>query len=142
MKELCNEIFVQSRDVREFFNRSIPVISSLDQEAFLPSANAWSSIPVAPPDSKLSLIEGLHPYLSTNYRPLPIRTLPPYRSNPSRNLPRPRKLQLSHGLRNLQYPRLQKSNTHRHRPRRDLPPWERNPAMGTGCRVQGVGETR
>lgn len=36
MKEICEEIFVQSRDVREFFNRSIPVITSLDHTTFLP----------------------------------------------------------------------------------------------------------
>jgi hypothetical protein len=58
MKDMVEEIFVQSRDVREFFNRSIPVIASLNQTSFLPSATLWSSTPVAPPDSKLSLIEG------------------------------------------------------------------------------------
>lgn len=59
MKELCNEIFVQSRDVREFFNRSIPVITALSHDGiFLPHAKLWSPHPLAAPESKLSLIQG------------------------------------------------------------------------------------
>ena len=58
MKEVCEEIFVQSRDVREFFNRSIPIITSLDCANFLPTTESWSTNRLAPPDSKLSLIEG------------------------------------------------------------------------------------
>ena len=59
MKELCNEIFVQSRDVREFFNRSIPIITAVSHDGeFLPRAESWSTNPLAASESKLSLIEG------------------------------------------------------------------------------------
>lgn len=59
MKEVCEEIFVQSRDVREFFSRSIPVISSLQHDGvFLPPAESWSTTALSQPESKLSLIEG------------------------------------------------------------------------------------
>ena len=61
MKEVCDEIFVESRDVREFFNRSIHVITSLRHNAeFLPSPELWSAQHLPPPDSRLSLIEGSH----------------------------------------------------------------------------------
>jgi len=49
---------VQSRDVREFFNRSIPVITSLDHTTFLPPADSWSTNNLSPAESKLSLLEG------------------------------------------------------------------------------------
>ena len=59
MKEVYEEIFVLSRDVRDFFNRSIPVITSLHHDGvFLPSANSWSTHSLAPPESKLSFVEG------------------------------------------------------------------------------------
>src|SRR5579859_7032215 len=110
MDEICEEIFVQSRDVREFFNRTIPVITSLHHDGpFLPEATAWSSHPVPPPDTKTALIEGkLHPPPNlplTLSRSLPTRTCPPHKRNPSRNLPHPRVLQLQHGLRHLRLPR-------------------------------------
>jgi hypothetical protein len=49
---------VQSRDVREFFNRSIPVISSLPMDG-LPPVELWDTNLLTPPESKLSLISGL-----------------------------------------------------------------------------------
>ena len=59
MKDVCEEIFVQSRDVREFFNRSLPVITSLQHDdVFLPPAKSWSSHPLSPPESKINLVEG------------------------------------------------------------------------------------
>jgi hypothetical protein len=62
MKDVCEEIFVQSRDVREFFNRSIPVISSLRyDDVYLPPAKLWSTHPLTPPESKLNLVEGTLP---------------------------------------------------------------------------------
>lgn len=64
MKDTCEGIFVQSRDVREFFHLSIPVIVSLrHDEVCLPPAKLWSSRLLCPPDSKTSLIEGI-PYPS------------------------------------------------------------------------------
>jgi origin recognition complex subunit 4 len=58
MKNVCEEIFVESRDVREFLNKSIPIISSLSIDHPLPLAKAWTSS-IVPPESKLSLVDGL-----------------------------------------------------------------------------------
>jgi len=59
MKDVCNEIFVQSRDVREFFNRSIPIITALSHDGnYLPQPKSWSTHSLAAPESKLALIEG------------------------------------------------------------------------------------
>ena len=59
MKELCREIFVESRDVREFFSRSIPVISSLSLDTTtLPTAKAWTSQSMITPEPKLHLVDG------------------------------------------------------------------------------------
>jgi origin recognition complex subunit 4 len=58
MKDVCEEIFVESRDVREFFNKSIPIISSLSFDEPLPAAKAWTSS-IMSPESKLSLVDGL-----------------------------------------------------------------------------------
>jgi hypothetical protein len=56
---LCKGIFVQSRDVREFFYQSIPVVSSLQlPDAYLPFAKSWSNNVLLPPESKLCLIPG------------------------------------------------------------------------------------
>jgi hypothetical protein len=62
MKDVCGEIFIESRDVREFFNRSIPAITSLSLDGTtLPTAKAWISQPSPPPESKLNLVEGTIP---------------------------------------------------------------------------------
>ena len=71
MKDVCEEIFVQSRDVREFFNRSIPVITSLQHDgACLPLAELWLSHPLCPPVSKIDLVEGSSLRNVFNIRPL------------------------------------------------------------------------
>ena len=71
MKDVCEEIFVQSRDVREFFNRSMPVIASLQRDGeFLPRAESWSSHPLSPPESKINLVEGSTLSSIPNIRPL------------------------------------------------------------------------
>ena len=99
MKDVCEEIFVQSRDVREFFNRSIPVIASLQHDGvFLPPAESWSSHPLCPPESKIDLIEGSSPRNIFNIRPLSARTCPFNLCNPPRDLSLPRNIQFQHGL--------------------------------------------
>ena len=69
IKEICDEIFAESRDVREFFNRSIPVINSLQHNGtFLPSVSLWLDQPLPPPELKLSLIQGISVVNSVNFR--------------------------------------------------------------------------
>ena len=142
---------MQSRDVREFFYRSIPVIASLRHDTSpFPLAESWSSNLLSPPESKLSLIEGttFAPSRVASHltpRPLPTRTSPPNQRHPPRNLPRPRILQLQHGLRNLFLPDLPLPDPplQHHRARRGLrPPRRRSPVVGPGCRGQGMGEAR
>jgi hypothetical protein len=60
IQEIVEEIFVQSRDVREFFHQSIPIIINLQHDGdFLPTAMSWSSRYLCPSDSKTSLIQGI-----------------------------------------------------------------------------------
>jgi hypothetical protein len=72
MKSVCEEIFVQSRDVREFLHRSIPVITSLLHDGqFLPPPASWAENNLSPPESKLSLLEGVRSPISTDFRSVP-----------------------------------------------------------------------
>jgi hypothetical protein len=89
MKVACEEVFVQSRDVREFLHRSIPAITYLEHDkVFLPEVPSWSARHLSAPESKLSLIEGLFSFISTNLRFVTTRIRPSHRRYPSRNFPR------------------------------------------------------
>jgi hypothetical protein len=89
MKVACEEIFVQSRDVREFLHRSIPAITSLEHDkVFLPEGSLWSPRHLSAPESKLSLIESLFSFISSNLRALTTRIGSSYRRYASRNFPR------------------------------------------------------
>lgn len=146
MKDLVHEIFVESRDVREFFNRSIPVISALRHNGeFLPSAESWSKQFLLPPDSKLSLIEGSKTFKKSNLRTFPTRAKSPNQCNPSRDLLCTRNIQLQHGLRNLYNSRLPLKNTFILRDstrRSDCAARWRSTIMGKRYCGKGVGKVR
>ena len=99
MKEVCGEIFVQSRDVRKFFNRSIPVIASLQHDGvFLPRAESWSSHGLSPPEYILNLVQGF-PFLTySDIRLFSTGTRTSYQCYPSRDFSLTRNFQFQHGL--------------------------------------------
>lgn len=99
MKDVCEEIFVQSRDVRQFFNISIPVITSLQHDgAYLPPAELWLSHPLCTPESKIDLVEGSSLRNVFNIRPLSTRTCPSHQCNTPGNVSLSGNIQLQHGL--------------------------------------------